>query len=99
MATAPTTESMSNAQSAVLADFARTCKAAARSVSLYPATHPAIQSSLSRVVAAAGRLMPSGHVTLTVHPEQIVIDGKTPTRPDPAIGDLAELLHERLIGS
>ena len=42
---------MSIDQSAVLAEFARTCKAAVRSVSLYPATHPAIQSSLARVVS------------------------------------------------
>ena len=90
---------MPTAQSAVLADFARTCKAATRNVSLYPATHPAIQSSLARVVDAAGRLMPSGHVTLSVHPERIVIDGKTPARPDAAIGELAALLHDRLIGS
>jgi HEAT repeat protein len=90
---------MSTAQSAVLADFARTCKAAARIVSLYPATHPAIQSSLARVVDVAGRLMPSGQVILTIHPERIVIDGKTPTRPDAAVGELAGMLHDRLIGS
>jgi hypothetical protein len=90
---------MPTAQSAVLAEFARTCKAAVRNVSLYPATHPAIHSSLARVVAAAARLMPSGPVTLTVHPEQIVIDGKTPARPDAVIGELAALLHDRLIGS
>ena len=99
MATAPTTEPMSTAESAVLADFARTCKAAARNVSLYPATHPAIHSSLARVVDAAGRLMQSSQVTLTVHPERIVIDGKTPARPDTAIGELAAMLHDRLIGS
>jgi len=99
MPPAPTTEPMSAEQSAVLADFARTCKAAARSVSLYPATHPAIQASLSRVSASAARLIPAGEVTLIVHPGALVIDGRSPVRPDPAIGELAELLHERLVGA
>ena len=99
MPPAPTTEPMSAEHSAVLADFARTCKAAARSVSLYPATHPAIQASLSRVSAAAARLIPAGEVTLLVHPGALVIDGRAPVRPDPAIAELAELLHERLVGS
>src|SRR5688572_30538846 len=99
MATAPTTEPMSNEQSAVLADFARACKAAARSVSLYPATHPAITSSLARVVAASARLTTSGDVTLNVHPGAILIEGKAPVRPDAAIGEFAAILHERLIGS
>ena len=49
MSTAPATEPMSGEQGAVLADFARACKAAARSVSLYPGTHPAIRAALSRV--------------------------------------------------
>lgn len=89
---------MSAEQSVALADFARTCKTAARSVSLYPATHPAIQTSLARVLAAASRLIPASDVTLTVHPDAIVIDGRAPVRPDPAIGELAELLHDRLVG-
>ncbi len=99
MPTERPTEPMSSQQSAVLSDFARTCKAAARSVSLYPATHPAIQSSLARVVAASGRLTTAGDVMLTVHPGLLVIDGKAPTRPDAAIGEFAELLHDRLVGS
>ena len=93
------TEPMTSQQSAVLADFARTCKAAARSVTLYPSTHPAIQSSLSRVVAASNRLTTGGDVTLTVHPGLLVIDGKAPARADAAIGEFAELLHDRLVGS
>jgi hypothetical protein len=47
---------MATEQSALLTDFARTCKAAARAVSLYPGVLPAIGTSLSRLVAAAGRL-------------------------------------------
>ncbi len=85
-------------QSTLLADFARTCKAAARAVSLYPGTHPAIGGSLSRLVASAGRLARHGPVKLAVHREFLAIDGRSPLRPDPSIGELATLLHERLIG-
>jgi HEAT repeat protein len=98
MASPTPIESMSADQSAALADFARTCKAAARSVSLYPATHPAIQGALSRVVNASKRLTDSGDVTITVMPGMLVIDGRAPARPDPSIGEFAELLHDRLVG-
>src|SRR5689334_19974379 len=98
MATPTPTEPMPAEQSAALADFARTCKAAARSVSLYPATHPAIQGALSRVVSASQRLTESGDVTITVMPGMLVIDGRAPARPDPSIGEFAELLHDRLVG-
>ena len=98
MPIAPTSEPMSVEQSAVLADFARACKAAARSVSLYPGTHPAIRAALSRVSSATGRLTAAGDVTLTVHPDVLMIDGRAPTRPDAAIGELASLLHDRLVG-
>jgi HEAT repeat protein len=96
--TTPTTEPMPSELSGLLAEFARACKAAARAVSLYPGTHPAIGVSLSRVVSSAGRLTGSGRLTCTVHPDVLAIDGQVPARPDSAIGELALLLHERLIG-
>jgi hypothetical protein len=89
---------MSAEQSAALAEFARACKAAARSVSLYPGTHPAIRSALGRVSATAARLTGAGDVTLEVHPDRLTVDGRSPARPDPAIAELASLLHERLVG-
>jgi hypothetical protein len=92
------TEPMSAEQAAVLAEFARACKAAARSVSLYPATHPAIRASLARISSTAERLTATGNVTLTVHPDRLIIDGRAAARPDPAIGELAALLHDRLVG-
>jgi HEAT repeat protein len=96
--TTPTTEPMSVERSGLLAEFARACKAAARAVSLYPGAHPAIGGSLSRLVSAAGRLTSDGRVVCSVHPDMLAIDGEAPLRPDPAIGELAALLHERLIG-
>jgi hypothetical protein len=86
-------------QAALLAEFARTCKAAARSVSLYPPTHPAIRGSLARVSSAASRLTAAGDVMLTVHTDHLVIDGRAAVKPDHAIGELAALLHERLVGA
>jgi HEAT repeat protein len=96
--TTPTTEPMPAERSGLLAEFARACKAAARAVSLYPGAHPAIGGSLSRLVSAAGRLTSDGRVVCSVHPNILAIDGEAPVRPDPAIGELATLLHERLIG-
>lgn len=96
--TTPTTEPMPAEQSGLLAEFARACKAAARAVSLYPGAHPAIGGSLSRLVSAATRLTHDGHVVCSVHPDILAINGQSPVRPDPAIGELATLLHERLIG-
>ncbi|HZM94021.1 MAG TPA: HEAT repeat domain-containing protein [Vicinamibacterales bacterium] len=94
----PLTEPMAVEQGALLTDFARTCKAAARAVSLYPGTHPAIAALLSRLVAATGRLTRDGPVKFAIHRDLLAIDGRAPLRPDPSIGELATLLHERLIG-
>ena len=90
---------MSADQSAALSDFARACRTAARSVSLYPRTHPSIQAALSRVTASAGRLIPADDLMISVHPDTLTIDGRSPTRPDSAVGELALLMHERLIGA
>ena len=89
---------MSVEQSTALAEFARTCKGAARVVSLYPATHPAIPGALSRVVNAAKRVTADGTATITVLPDALVIEGRAPAKPDPAIGEFAGLLHDRLVG-
>jgi hypothetical protein len=90
---------MSAEQTAVLVEFARACRTAARSVSLYPATHPSIQASLQRVIASAVRLAPSGSVTLGVQPGTLLIEGKAPAKPDQAIDELAGMMKDRLIGA
>ena len=96
---APATEPLSVEQSALLADFARACRAAARSVSLYPATHPSIQLSLTRVMSAAGRLITGDDLQIAVLPDTLAIEGRSPAKPDAAIVELAELMHDRLIGA
>ena len=95
----PQPEAMSAEQAACLAEFARAAKAAARAVTLYPGTHPAIQAALGRVVATASKLAAAGDVTLAVEPDRITIDGRAAAKPDLAIGELADLLHSRLVGS
>jgi HEAT repeat protein len=90
---------MTAEQGAALADFARACKAATRAVSLYPGSHPAIQASLSRLVTAAGVLTRTGDALLVVHPGAILIGDRAAVRPDASIGELAALLHGRLVGS
>src|SRR5687768_3893977 len=99
MPSTPGPTPMTAEQTAVLVEFARACRTAARSVSLYPATHPAIQASLQRVIGAAGRLAPAGHVTLAVHPGALFIEGKAPARSDPAVEELAGLMKDRLVGA
>ena len=90
---------MPGEQSLALAEFARACKAAARAVSLYPGAHPAIGVSLSRLTAAIQRLSGTGETILVIHPSTILIDDRAAVRPDASIGELAELLHSRLIGT
>ena len=99
MPASPVNRPLSAERAVLLAEFARACRTATRSVSLYPATHPSIQSSLARVMASAGRLVPTEDVTLTVFPSALAIDGETPEHTDPAVGELAGLMHDRLIGA
>ncbi len=81
-----------------LTEFARAFKAAARAVVLYPDAHPAIASTLGRLaqITAPGRLPAPLRVSVT--PESLLLDGRASARPDPAIGELASLLHAHLIG-
>lgn len=81
-----------------LTEFARACKAATRSVSLYPEGHPAIISSLSRLVDTATRATAGGPLTITVLPDALLVDGRSAARPDAAVGELAGLLHQHLVG-
>ena len=83
---------------AKLTDFARACKAAARAVSLYPSTHPAIRLSLGRLVDASSRITAKGSVTLGVVPDNLLMDGAASPKPDQAVRETAALLHDHMIG-
>ena len=84
--------------SARLAEFARACKAAARAVSLYPAAHPAIGTTLGRLAQITATLTEGGPYRLQVMADRLLLGGAAAARPDPAITELAELLHRQLIG-
>ena len=84
--------------SARLVEFARTCKAAARAVSLYPAGHPAIVTSLSRIAEATAALTQNGPCAIQVHAQELLLNGNGVPKPDPAVSELAALLHRHLIG-
>jgi hypothetical protein len=81
-----------------LVEFARACKAAARVVSMYPPSHPAIQSALDRMVAAGSEATSRGAFTMTVLPDTMMVDGRGLPKADGAVTDLALLLHRHQIG-
>ncbi len=81
------------------AEFARSCKSAARAVALYPGSHPAIGASLGRLTQATLRLTESGPFTLQVRAEALLLDGALAPKPDPAVAELAEVLYRHMIGA
>ena len=81
-----------------LTEFARAFKAAARAVVLYPAGHPAIATTLGRIVAMTSAEHLTEPLRVGVLARGLQIDGRAPARPDAAIGELAVLLHDHLIG-
>jgi hypothetical protein len=83
---------------AKLTDFARACKAAARAVSLYPSTHPAIRLSLARLADSASRITSQGSVALGVVPDNLLMGGAASPKPDQAVRETAALLHDHMIG-
>jgi hypothetical protein len=82
-----------------LADFARSCKAAARAVSLYPGQHPAIRSTLDRLAETTARLTEAGPLQLQVRQHTLLVGSAAPAKVDQAITELADLLHRHLIGA
>jgi hypothetical protein len=85
-------------QAARLTDFARACKAAARAVSMYPSAHPAIRHALTRLVETTGRATATGAFNLKVQAGTITVDGAKLEKPDPAVDELADLVHRHLVG-
>lgn len=92
------TEPLSADTSSTLLDLARACKAAARVVSMYPATHPAIEDALARITAAGSRAVADGPFLITVMPDTLLVGGRALTRPDQAVAELAGILHAHSVG-
>jgi hypothetical protein len=99
MADPAKTPTLSPDASAAFAEFARACKAAARAVALYPGSHPAIGVSLGRLAQSTARLAENGPFRLEVRGSSLVLGGHAAERPDPAIGELAEVLRRHAIGA
>jgi hypothetical protein len=91
-------EPLGAAEAALLTDFARACKAAARAVTLYPAGHPAIAATLGRIVQATSPPALTGSLRITVMPDTLVLHDRALARADAAVTELAALLHSHLIG-
>ncbi|MGE5245661.1 MAG: HEAT repeat domain-containing protein [Betaproteobacteria bacterium] len=85
-------------QAARLVEFARACKAAARAVVLYPGGHPAVAATLGRIVEMTSEARMPRPMRLTVLPDQLLLEGRAAARGDPALGELAALLHHHLVG-
>src|SRR5688572_6086739 len=81
-----------------LAEFAKACKAATRIVSMYPATHPAIQSALGRIGEATRQATMHGPFAITVLPDALLVNGRGLAKPESSATELATLLHQQLIG-
>lgn len=81
-----------------LIEFARACKAAARAVLLYPNGHPAIATTLGRIVHLTSAAAMPTPMRLTVLGDGLKLQDKAPARSDAAIGELAVLLHSHLVG-
>jgi hypothetical protein len=94
----PAAEPLSPADSSRLIDFARACKGAARVVTLYPSGHPAIATTLARIVQLTSAEELPGPLTIGVLSDSLMLDGKPLVRSDPAIAELAALLHAHLVG-
>src|SRR5262249_3240070 len=84
---------------AQLVEFARSCKAAVRAVSLYPSAHPTIQSTLARLAELSWQLADRGPYCVLVLHDRVLVDGAGMARVDAAVADLAGLLYRHVIGS
>jgi hypothetical protein len=91
-------EPLSPELSGRLAEFAKACKAAARIVSMYPPTHPAIQSALGKIGDATKQATANGPFTITVLPDALLVHGRGLIRPETSASELAALLHQQLVG-
>jgi len=94
----PPLEPLAPEAAARLAEFAKSCRAATRVVSMYPPSHPTIKLALSRITDAGQQAAAHGPLVITVLPDSLLVDGRGFAKPDPAATELAVLLHQQWIG-
>src|SRR5262249_52059168 len=84
---------------AKLAEFSRAFKAAARAVSLYPAGHPAIGTTLGRLTQLTGTITAAGPFTLEVRPHAIFVAQAARSRLDQQGVGRWDLVGRPLVGA
>ncbi|MGE0705660.1 MAG: HEAT repeat domain-containing protein [Vicinamibacterales bacterium] len=95
---ADTAQPLGPQEVARLTDFARACKAAARAVVLYPEGHPAVASTLGRIVQVTSIEAIPVPMRIEVMADGLRIEGRAASKPDSSLGELAALLHSHSIG-
>ena len=95
--TAPAPEPLDPQRAVRLTEFARSCGAATRAVSLYPAGHPTVNAAVTRIIETARNVTAGEPFLVTVLPHGLLLDGRAPVKPDPAVAELARLLHHHRI--
>jgi hypothetical protein len=91
-------EPLAAEDTATLVEFARACKAAARAVQLYPPGHPAIGTTVGRIVQVTSASALHTPLKLTVRPDGLLLGDRAPARTDAALAELASLFHSHWIG-
>src|SRR5207244_1317457 len=64
----------------------------------YPNGHPSVGATLGRIVDWTSTANLATPLSIMVLPDTLVVDGKGVQKADPAIRELATLLHSHLIG-
>src|SRR5512140_2946818 len=86
-------------QEAVVQEFARAFRAAARAVSFYPPSHQAVVLALEHVVAAARAATADGSLCLTILPKTLLARGVPIDTSQTAVVDVANLCHRHGVGA
>lgn len=76
-------------------NLARAITVALRSWGFYPPEHPAVVAAVARLVTAAAEAAAGGMMHLAVTPHQLLLDGTPLESSELAVGECAELLHDR----
>jgi len=92
-------QTLSPQDTARLTEFARACKAAARAVVLYPDGHPAVGATLGRIVQVTANSVLPAPLQIGVLADGLRLEGRAAARPDPALAELATLLHGHLVAA
>ena len=91
-------EAMATEVATQVTAFARACKAATRTVALYPAEHPTVGTALESVTLAAQVATSSSALQLAVLPDTLTVDGRHLAKTDVAVSEFAALLHSHQVG-